>query len=204
MPAMSALERAFCRSGSWTAFTSRMILPWALQGLRPAGELLELGAGSGGLAVATRTRFPGLRVTATDIDPTMVESARQRVRSRSDVRFKQADVTQLPYGDESFDYVASYLMLDHVIDWHRAGPRARSRALSEVTRVLRPGGAFVGYDLTDTRLARWIHWADRSPDRLLSIRELEGGLTKVGLTTITVHRGLGGHVMRFLAVKPWG
>jgi ubiquinone/menaquinone biosynthesis C-methylase UbiE len=52
-------------------------------------------------------------------------------------------------------------MLHHVIDW--------PAALDEVARVLRPGGVFVGYDLTNTMLARLIHQADRSPYRLLAV-----------------------------------
>ena len=191
---MSALEKAFCRSTPWTLFTSRVILPWALQGLRPDGELLELGAGSGGMAAAMKSTFPDLRVTATDIDPAMVEAARKRLHGRADIRVEQADVTQLAYDEDSFDFVASYLMLHHVIDWRRA--------LDEVTRVLRPGGTFVGYDLPDTRLARWIHRADRSPHRLIPAQEFEPALAGVGLHNVAVRRGLGGHVVRFAAVKP--
>ena len=194
MPAMSAFEKAFCRSTPWTLFTSRVILPWALQGLRPEGELLELGAGSGGMAAATTSTFPELRVTATDIDPAMVEAGRKRLHGRAGICVEQADVTQLAYDDDSFDYVASYLMLHHVIDWRRA--------LDEVTRVLRPGGTFVGYDLTDTRLARWIHLADRSPHRLIPAPEFEPALPRAGLHTLAVRRGLGDHVVRFTAVKP--
>ena len=193
MPAMSALERAFCSSTPWTLFTSRVVLPWALQGLRPDGELLELGAGSGGMAAATTRRFPDARITVTDVDLVMVQAASQRLRGRANVRVEQADVTELPYGADSFDYVASYLMLHHVIDWHQA--------LAEAARVLRPGGTLVGYDLTDTRLARWVHMVDRSPHRLLAAGELAPALTQAGLGTVTVQQGVGGHVMRFVAVK---
>ena len=194
MPAMSALERAFCRSTPWTLATSRLILPWALQGLRPDGDLLELGGGSGGMAAATAIRFPEARITVTDVDPAMVQAASQRLHGRANVRVEQADVTALPYDDSSFDYVASYLMLHHVVDWHQA--------LAEVARVLRPGGRFVGYDLAKTRLARWIHRVDRSPHELITADELAQALTQAGLGTVTVQQGLGGHVMRFVAVKP--
>ena len=191
---MSALERAFCRSAPWNFVTSRAILPWALQGLRPVGHLLELGGGSGGMAAATATRFPDVRVTVTDVDPTMVQTASKRLRGPGKVRVELADVTALPYADNSFDYVASYLMLHHIIDWHRA--------LDEAARVLRPGGTLVGYDLIETRLARWIHWADRSPHRLITADELAPALAQTGLTGVTVQQGLGGHVMRFKALKP--
>ena len=193
MPVMSVVEQAFCRSAPWTLFTSRVVLPWALQGLRPHGHLLELGAGSGGMAAATANRFPDLRITATDIDLAMVEAATNRLHGRAAICVERADVTQLRYADGSFDVVASYLMLHHVIDW--------PQALDEVSRVLRPGGVLVGYDLTDTRLARWLHWADRSPHRLVSAHELEPALARTGLHSVTVRRGLGGHVVRFTASR---
>ena len=194
MPSMSVLERTFCRSDPWRLFASRVVLPWALQDTRPDGDLLELGAGSGGMASATTSRFPNLRVTVTDIDPVMVHAARQRLADQPSVTVRQADVTNLPFEDNSFDYVTSYLMLHHIIDWRRA--------LSEAARVLRPGGKLIGYDLTDTRAARLIHWADRSPHELISARDFAPALTRAGLANVAVRPGLGGHVVRFSANKP--
>lgn len=191
---MSVVEQAFCRSAFWRLVTRRVILPWALQGLRPHGELLELGAGSGAMAAGTARSFPDLRVTVTDVDPVMVEAARQRLAGRPGVRVEQADVTTLPFDDQSFDFVASYLMLHHVIDWHRA--------LAEATRVLRPDGRIIGYDLTRTRVAQLIHWADRSPHRLIGVEEFEPAFEHAGLETVVIHQGLSGHVVRFAAAKP--
>lgn len=85
-------------------------------------------------------------------------------------------------------------MLHHVIEWRAA--------LNEVTRLLKPGGALLGYDLTDTRLARWIHAIDRSPHRLIEPSELTDALTDLGLTGITVDCAAVAHLMRFRAVKP--
>ena len=155
--------------------------------------MLELGGGSGGLAAATASRVPDARITVTDVDPAMVAAASRRLRGRANVRVEQPDVTALPYDDSSVDYVASYLMLAHVVDWHQA--------LAEVARVLRPGGRFVGYDLAKTRLARWIHRVDRSPHELITADELAQALTQAGLGTVTV-QGWGRLVMRFVAVKP--
>jgi ubiquinone/menaquinone biosynthesis C-methylase UbiE len=194
MPSMSVIERTFCRSHPWRLFATRVILPWALQGLLPEGDLLELGAGSGGMASATTGRFPDVRVTVTDIDPVMVHAARQRLADQPRIAVQQADVTQLPFADHSFDCVASYLMLHHVIDWRRA--------LTEAARVLRRGGKLVGYDLTDTRAARLIHRADRSPHQLIPADDFAPALTRAGLTTVAIHQGLTGHVVRFIATKP--
>ena len=50
MPAMSPFEAAVCRSAPWRLVARRLVLPWALQGIRPQGKVLEIGAGSGAMA----------------------------------------------------------------------------------------------------------------------------------------------------------
>jgi len=192
MPLMSALERSFCRSAPWRAFARRRVLPWALDGAPLTGDVLELGAGSGAMAESAVRAFPGIRLTATDVDPAMLASASRRLSGLVGVTVQEADVTDLPFDRASFDVVTSYLMLHHVIDW--------SAALAEVARVLRPGGVFVGYDLTDTVIARLVHRADRSPHRLIGGEELRRGLHDVGgFGDVAVRTSYAGHVMRFRA-----
>ena len=150
MPVMSRVEQAFCRSAPWRAFTRRTVVPWASRGHILHGEVLELGSGSGAIAADLVDRYPITHLVATDVDPRMVASAGRRLARyvpRVDVR--RVDATALPFPDASFDVVASFLMLHHVIDWEQA--------LAEVVRVLRPGGMFVGYDLVDTAPARLLH-----------------------------------------------
>jgi hypothetical protein len=50
VPSMSRFQSAFCRSAPWRTFARRAVLPWALQGFRPQGDVLEIGAGSGAMA----------------------------------------------------------------------------------------------------------------------------------------------------------
>lgn len=105
------------------------------------GAVLELGSGSGAMAAGTIRRHPLCELT---VDPAMVAAAQRRFAGEPRVTAHQADATQLPFADGSFDVVVSYLMLHHVIAWRQA--------LDEVSRVLRPGGRFVGYDLVATPL----------------------------------------------------
>lgn len=193
MPTMSGAERLFCRSAPWGWWTGRVVLPWALQGERLSGDVLEVGAGSGSMAAGTLAHDPGLRLTLTDIDPKMVAAAKAHLGGRPGVTTRPADATQLPFAGASFDYVVSYLMLHHVVQW--------PAAVTEMHRVLKPGGRILGYDLTATRLARVVHWADRSPHRLLTPTELESGLADAGFTDVDVHPGWANHVMRFKACK---
>ncbi len=194
MPAMARVEQVFCRSAPWRAFAAHVVLPWALQGIEPRGALLELGSGSGAMAESTARRYPQLQITATDIDPGMVAAAEQRLVEFPHAHAEQADVMVLPFPDESFDIVASYLMLHHVIEWRRA--------LDEIARVLKPGGTLVGYDLDDTPVAQAIHLVDRSPYRLIKNVELRPALLAAGFDGVAVRRSFGRHANRFLASKP--
>lgn len=188
MPTMSGPEQRFCRSAPWAAWTRKVVLPWALNGTDLTGEVLEVGAGSGAMALATPAN---VRQTLTDIDPKMVAATRNRFADQPKVTVEQADVTRLPFADGSFDYVVTYLMLHHVVAWNEA--------LSEMRRVLRPAGQLVGYDLTKTRLARLVHVVDRSPHRLLTPSDLTAGITAAGFGAPKVTTHFAGHVMRFAA-----
>jgi len=194
MPTMSVVEQAFCRSAPWRRFAGSTVLPWALQDVQLAGDVLEIGGGSGVMAEHTMRRFPELRMTVTDFDPKMVAMATRRLASWPNAVAAPADVTALPFAEHSFDAVVSYLMLHHVIEWEAA--------IREVARVLRPGGTFVGYDLDDTRLADWTHRLDGSPYRLIAAEDLTAALVGEGLEVAELRRGLGHHVVRFVARRP--
>ena len=75
MPTMSGFQAAFCRSAPWRGFARRVVLPWALQGFGPEGEVLEIGAGSGAMAAELLAAHPALTMTVTDFDVAMVDAA---------------------------------------------------------------------------------------------------------------------------------
>lgn len=196
MPVMSAVESAVCRSAAWRYVGRRHVLAWALNSAELSGDVLEIGGGSGATAVGIARTFPQVSLTVTDLDARMVAIATMQLAAYSQVRVERADVTAMTYAADSFDAVTSSLMLHHVIEWRAA--------LGEVARVLRPGGALIGYDLTDTRVARWIHAIDRSPHRLIRPGELTDALSDLGLVEITLDLSAVGHLMRFRAVKAGG
>jgi ubiquinone/menaquinone biosynthesis C-methylase UbiE len=187
---MSRFERAFCcgavgRSGS-------PVIARELHAQRLGRDVLEIGSGAGSVAQHHLSKDPELAWVAMDIDPQMTRAAATRLRGFPNASAKTADATAMPFPDESFDSVVSCLMLHHIIDWERA--------VAEVTRVLRPGGAFVGYDLVRTPLASLFHRLDGSPHRLIVPRDFRLECEKNGLT-IDLRSGLLGHVMRFCATK---
>ena len=138
---MSSFERAFCCGAVWRS-SSRTIAR-ELRAQRLGRDILEIGSGSGSVAVQLLSSDPELAWTAIDIDPHMTQAAGTRLREFPNASAKTGDATALPFSNDSFDSVVSCLMLHHIIDWERA--------VAEVARVLRPGGTFVGYDLSARR-----------------------------------------------------
>lgn len=194
MPSMSAIESAFCRSAPWNRFARVNVTPWALQGATLQGDVIELGSGGGAMAENILHSYPGIhRLTLTDFDGDMVEATAKRFAEHAHVSVEQADSTALPFADESFDFVLSFLMLHHVIDWEAT--------IAEAKRVLRPGGVLVGYDLTKTMMAKVVHRLDGSPHRLISPSELTPRMNSVGFQRVQVRPSMAGHVMRFEAQR---
>jgi ubiquinone/menaquinone biosynthesis C-methylase UbiE len=194
MPTMSNLEQAFCRSTPWRVVTQRVVLPWALQGVRPRGDVLEVGGGGGAMAAALLAAFDDLRLTVTDVDPSMVSAARRRLAPHGDrVRVEEADATGLPFADGTFDGVLSFIMLHHVLAWERA--------LAEAVRVLRPEGILIAYDLLDSPPNRLVHRIDGHRNRLMRRDELEQVLHGLPLRERNLRVPRGGMLVRFHVVK---
>src|SRR5438045_2251064 len=103
MPEMTRVAQLMCRSAPWRFFAGRVVLPWAMQRQELAGEVLVIGCGSGAMAAETLRKHPAIRLTATDLDDSMVDAARTGLAEfgpRAEVR--QADATALPFRDGSF------------------------------------------------------------------------------------------------------
>lgn len=96
-------------------------------------RILEIGCGLGTMLMNWAQN--GALCTGIDLNSTSVEQSRRRfdlLRLGADIR--QADATLLPFEDDSFDYVYSWGVLHH-------SPNLNV-SLSEMFRVLRPGGKF--------------------------------------------------------------
>jgi ubiquinone/menaquinone biosynthesis C-methylase UbiE len=107
-----------------------------LAGLAPEETVLDVGCGTGSLALAAKARVgAGGTVHGIDASKEMIgQASRKAQRRRLPVDFRIATVEALPFPDRSFDVVFSTLMLHHL-------PRPLRRACAgEITRVLKPGG----------------------------------------------------------------
>jgi len=106
------------------------------------GEAVDLGCGPGYLVYEMAQQAPGLHVTGIDLSDGMLQQAQscaQRSGLLGRVAFRKGDAAQIPFADNSLDLVISTLSLHHWSD-----PVA---VLNEIDRVLRPGGAYVIFDL---------------------------------------------------------
>jgi SAM-dependent methyltransferase len=110
----------------------------AVQEVGP-GRVLEVGCGEGELAERLQTGL-GVELVALDQSERMVDLARAR-----GVDARVADVQDMPFEDGSFDVAVAAWMLYHV--------PALDRALSELARVLRPGGRLVAVTNYATHLS---------------------------------------------------
>jgi len=94
---------------------------------------LEIGYGAGAVLLAVSSIASELHGLDLDTDPEQVAPV---LRARGcEASLKQGDVLKMPYEDGFFDIVICFSVFEHLHEYRRA--------LAEVARVLRPGGAFV-------------------------------------------------------------
>ena len=97
------------------------------------GTVVDVGAGTGTLAIGLTASRPDVEVVAVDGDAEVQALARRKVGAEQvDWRLGLADA--LPLDDTSVDRVVMSLLLHHL------GADGKRAALSEARRVLRPGG----------------------------------------------------------------
>src|SRR5919199_3918513 len=114
---------------------------WVYDNVPARARVLDLGCGAGMLALLKRK---GVTLAGVDLSP---EGALASRRNGYDFTCA-AELTRLPFADDSFDYAVSLDVLGHV------GFEEKDAALSEIRRVLRPGGVTLhGIECTD-RLAQ--------------------------------------------------
>lgn len=109
--------------------------------LEPGHRVLDVGCGTGTLAVRIKQLHPDVDVVAIDPDPkALARAVRKAQRAGVEVRFEKGFGDALPFADRSFDRVVSSFMFHHL------APTTRAGMLAEVKRVLTPSGTLLLLD----------------------------------------------------------
>jgi SAM-dependent methyltransferase len=150
--------------------------------LDSARRVLEIGCGTGNLALLVKRMHPGLDVVGLDPDPkALARAGRKARRTGLQLQLDRGFADGLPYPDATFDRVLSALMFHHL------EPGSRTASLREVLRVLRPGGALYLMDIGGgdhdlhglTRLARRSHTLKDTWDASIPTLMGDAGLSDV-------------------------
>lgn len=141
---------------------------WVYDNVREGSSLLDIGCGAGLLALLKRKNVV---LSGVDISEACVDAA--KLNGYDDVR--RGELTALPFGDSSFDYVASLDVLGHV------SFDEKDEVIAEIKRVLKPGGVTLhGIECTD----RYTHrpYEEMTPEQLQAFAEVDGhiGLERAG------------------------
>jgi ubiquinone/menaquinone biosynthesis C-methylase UbiE len=107
--------------------------------LHNVNKVLDIGCGVGFVARYLNDRYE-MEVIGIDVDPEQVEFAKEYSKENEELHFTVADATRLPFEDNQFDLVLSFMVVHHIGDW--------KRVLEEIDRVLRPNGAYILYEVT--------------------------------------------------------
>ena len=124
--------------------------------IRDGMTVLEIGCGTGSIWVGHEDTVARCRkLVLTDLSEGMLEAAKNNLGERGNIVYRNADIQDLPFPDDTFDVVIANSMLYHVPDIEKG--------LQEVRRVLKKGGVFYcatfgEHNFTD-RLAEWFKLA---------------------------------------------
>ncbi|HJZ95808.1 MAG TPA: class I SAM-dependent methyltransferase [Candidatus Solibacter sp.] len=142
--------------------------------LQPGHRVLDIGCGTGTMAVLVKRQHPDVEIIGIDPDPKALSRARRKAaRAGVSIQFDQGFGDELPYPESSFDRVFSSFMFHHL------PAEEKGKTLRAVRRVLKPGGRFHMLDFERPEagvhgfLARLFHASERMKDnsesRVLSL-----------------------------------
>jgi ubiquinone/menaquinone biosynthesis C-methylase UbiE len=148
-------------------------------------KVLEIGCGQGVGTEIIFNRFGAREIHAFDIDPEMIERAGKRLSSFIPDRLKLTvgDATSIEAESNSYDAVFDFWIIHHVPRWQDT--------VTEICRLLRPGGRFFFGEVTSHALNRWSYklFLEHPKENRFSgeefVSELERQGIKVGMNWVS-------------------
>jgi ubiquinone/menaquinone biosynthesis C-methylase UbiE len=173
---MNENHATLCGGPEWAQHLHSDVLPSVTADTRLGDDLLELGPGPGAATDWLRSRVR--RLVAVEYEKPAADALTRRFAG-TNVEVVHGDATALEFGDASFDSVAAFTMLHHI-----PTRVLQTRLLAEALRVLRPGGALIGYDSLHSDELHHFHEGDTynpiDPPALLTI------LLALGFCDVTI------------------
>ncbi|WP_392535823.1 class I SAM-dependent methyltransferase [Nostoc sp. C117] len=108
-----------------------------------SSNVLDIGCGTGRLLERLATQFPELRGTGLDLSTNMLRMARLSNRHHPRLIFIEGKAESLPFANGQFDAVFSTISFLHYLE--------PQQVISEIARVLSPGGRFYLVDITSNK-----------------------------------------------------
>lgn len=133
-------------SGATAAMRRRALVPFAeILKRKDQREIayLDIACGTGGLLHPALRAFPRLKGIGLDLSEPYLNVARERGRNRR-ASYLTAMAEDLPFADGSIDVISCVFL------FHELPPKVRRQVISEVSRVLAPGGSFLFVDSLQT------------------------------------------------------
>ena len=117
--------------GRWSRLVAPRLLTFADIGAE-AKDVLDIGSGTGAMAMTIAAQNPNIRVTGIDLSPEFVAFANSKNTFGERVKFETGDAQSLPYKPGTFSATTSLLVFNFIPD--------PAKALREARRVTRAGG----------------------------------------------------------------
>ena len=134
-------------------------IPTQFANIKEGDSVLDLGSGAGNDCFVARAIVGETgKVTGIDFTHAMLEKASKNNAKLgfNNVEFVKGDIEEMPLADEQFDVIVSNCVLNLVPD--------KTKAFSEIMRVLKPNGSFLCFGCCDKR-----YFAGKTPKRCRNV-----------------------------------